>query len=125
MKQKCAGTIEPFYRKQTNACCSGAAGKHFPSASENKRLNGHENFVKKFVLKHKLIDRSAAKHANTLVSFKQFWKVYLRRIDENHRSATRESFRATREDESISFSESSGNRLIGIAASDNGVNARK
>ena len=103
VEQERAGSIEPLYGKQLYPLHSSAADKHFLSTPENKRLNGNENFVEKLLLQHKAIHSSAAEHGNALVSFEQVREVHPCWIDKSNRPATRESFRATRKNESISF----------------------
>lgn len=103
VKQERAVPVEPLCGKQLCPCRSSATDKHFLSATENERLNSNENLVEKPSLQHEAIHHSTAEYGNALVDFEQFRKIYFRRINKSDCPSTRESFRATRKDESISL----------------------
>src|SRR3989338_1928183 len=94
VKQERTGAIEPFYRQQTNSCCSSAVDKHLLSATENERLNSNKNFVQKSTFQHEAVYRSATEHGHCFVFCKQRSKINIRGIHESYASSARHRFQA-------------------------------
>jgi len=69
MEQERVRGVEPLHRQQINSRYLRVAHKHPLSASENKRLDGNENFVEQFISQHKSVHCSSAEHGNALVRY--------------------------------------------------------